>query len=125
MNPFKSGLLAGVLLGSVTAATVSAQFGTSANSPVRPPEAMNNAERRQALARCDGMPIGPAKDRCMDDLLVNRNAAAANDRDGSGGMGSRIGDGRTGAPGIGTGPASVDEARRPGQGARSATPSTP
>ena len=123
MKGFKAGLLAGAVLGSITAASVFAQFGTPSNTPMRPPEAMNNAERREVLARCDGLPIGPAKDQCVDDLLVNRNSAAA--AAGSRGMASRAGDGRTGAPGIGTGPGSVTGADAPseaGQGARANRP---
>lgn len=101
MDWFRTGLLFGAMAGMVTAATVFAQFAAPPANTMQPPEAMSNAERRLALERCDTLPIGPAKDRCMNDLQVNRNAAAQVPAAG------RIGDGRTGAPGIGTGESSV------------------
>src|SRR3954471_9599212 len=107
MAKFNTSLFIGALVGMTTAATVSAQFrAPPAGGVMNPPEAMSNAERREALARCDALAFGPAKDRCMDELQANRNAAAANAGELARSA-SRIGDGRTGAPGIGTGAASV------------------
>jgi len=129
MNKFRIGLLCGAITGMVTGATVFAQFATPPGGPVQSPEAMSNAERRAALERCDTLPIGAAKDRCMNELQVNRNAAQAI-APGRDATASRVGDGRTGAPGIGTG----SSAMRPdpsaergrldsgGQGARSNGP---
>ena len=119
MDKFRTGLLVGVLAGMSAAATVFAQFrAPPAGGVMNPPEAMSNAERRAALERCDALPFGPAKDRCMDELQANRNAAQANAGDLARSA-SRIGDGRTGAPGIGTGAASVEPELPATQGARS------
>lgn len=121
MNMFRTGLLFGATAGMVAAATVFAQLAAPSSNAMQPPEAMSNAERRAALERCDTLPIGLAKDRCMNELQVNRNAASAGNIPSA----SRAGDGRTGAPGIGTGESSViqDMAHADGsvagQGARS------
>lgn len=103
MDMFRTGLLFGAMAGMVTAATVFAQFAAPPANTMQPPEAMSNAERRTALERCDALPIGATKDRCMNELQVNRNAAAQIP------PASRLGDGRTGAPGIGTGESSVKQ----------------
>lgn len=61
--------------------TAFAQTAMQGGGVSRMPEPMSIEDRRIAISRCDSTPAGFQRERCMEDLVLNRNEVRRNQAD--------------------------------------------